>query len=116
MTKRRLTLYLVVGILAGLFVSACAGEAAGKIDLLGSSQAIPGGPAVRMVSLPSLEIARPALSAQFTFQKAESVAPAEQLQADPVSLEGMAAAQAAVQSQAQTIVYGHSGLCSRGAP
>ncbi len=118
MTRKRLALYLVLGILAGLFVSACTGQAAGKIDLLGNPEVITGGPLVKMVSLPSLEIARPAHSARFTFEKAEGIAPMEQQELDPLGLESVTAAQAALQSQAQTqtAIYGHSGLCSRGGP
>ena len=113
MTKRRLTLYLVVGIVAGLFVTACAGAATGQIDMLGNQDVVAGGPLVRSISLPSLDIARPAQSAQFNFEKAEVIAPVDQVEVNPLAVQGAAAAQSVLQAEAQTPIYG-SAMCARG--
>ena len=70
MTKRRLVQYLIVGALAGLFVSACAGVTSGQIALPETGDVLTVGPALDVQLAQSVEIARPGHSAQFVFEKA----------------------------------------------
>ena len=114
MTKRRLSLYLVVGIIGGLFVTACAGIAVGKVDMPAAGDLFGVGPSIHMDSLPSIEIARPAHSATFLFEKA-----GDNLYSDPETvMANNALAQASLTSlaheQAQTQILFQEGLCSRG--
>ena len=115
MTKRRLTYYLVIGIIAGLFVSACAGVATGKVALPGSGDVLTFGPAVDAQSAPSLAIAGPGHSAQFVFEKARPLE-TESLDAESLAVhaQSLVTSQTALETmqQAQT-QYQHPGLCSR---
>jgi hypothetical protein len=70
MTKRRLAQYLIVGALAGLFVSACAGVTSGQIALPEAGDVLTAGPAVDMSFAQTFDIARPGHSAHFVFEKA----------------------------------------------
>ena len=70
MTKRRLVPYLVFGVLAGLFVSACAGVTSGQIALPEPGDLLTAGPAWEAQLAPSFEFARPGHSAEFVFEKA----------------------------------------------
>ena len=89
---KRIRLALLLGILGGLFTSACAGVATGQVSLpAGGELFIAGGPAIDMQSPPSFEVSRPANSASYIFEKAE---------------------QSLLQSQMQTYDYG--GVCARG--
>jgi hypothetical protein len=68
MTKKARTLFFVIGILVGLTLTACAGVAAGKIDLAGAEDtAFFFGPAVNVAPLPEIAInlnaAKPSLTA-----------------------------------------------------
>ena len=99
MSKRRIAAYLLFGVVTGLVLTACAGVATGTIDLPGTTEVVTLGPAVDVQSDLTLEIARPANSAQFLFEKARTA----ELQAT-----GLLQEQGMMQAQ-------HSGpFCSRG--
>lgn len=122
MTTRRLSLYLVLGMIAGLFITACAGVATGKIDLPGAGDVFISGPVfdAQSAAQPAFEIARPAHSATFLFEKARPVVLGNlDANAEVARFKNYAAIQwtwAAVQ-QAQTETQTlHHGLCSRGGP
>ena len=73
MTKKRLLALLLIGILTGLLLSACAGVAAGKVEWTTPGEVFTGGPLLDVQSIPFLEVAQPGHSAQFTFEKAAIV-------------------------------------------
>ena len=114
MTKRKLSLFLALGIVGGLFVTACAGVAAGKVDVPVAGDLFGAGPAIYMQSLPSFELSRPAQSATFIFEKAGSNAYSD---SETVRLNNaivQAGAQSLIQNQAQTEMLFQHGLCNRG--
>lgn len=114
MTKRQLSLFLAIGIVGGLFVTACAGVAAGKVDMPAAGDLFGVGPAIHMESLPSIELPRPAQSATFMFEKA-----VPNIYSDPETVRlnnaiVQAGAESLIQDQAQTQMQFQHGLCSRG--
>jgi hypothetical protein len=70
MTRKRLLALLAFGLLTGLFLSACAGVAVGKVDFAQGNDLFLGGPLVDVQSLTFLDTVQPAQSAQFMFEKA----------------------------------------------
>lgn len=122
MTTMRLSLYLVIGMIAGLFITACAGVATGKIELPGAGDVFTSSPVFdRQFALqPAFGIARPAHSATFLFDKARPVELGNLDSTGEVARFQNYAAfkstwETAVQEQAQTQAL-HNGLCSRGGP
>lgn len=59
MTKKRLTIYFTFGIVAGLFLTACAGVATGNIKLPGVGQVSSFGPNVQVAPAPAIELDQP---------------------------------------------------------
>jgi hypothetical protein len=115
MAKKRLIVYLVVGILGGLFVSACAGVAAGTVDLPAAGEVpLVGGPAVDFDGLTSFEITRPGNSATFEFQKAVVEGQAPETDPALVGLQSVGV-QSSLQDlyQGATQVQAQGHFCSR---
>ncbi len=58
MLKKHVTFYLVLGIVAGLFLTACAGVVTGRVDMpVGGTTLL--GPAVDIWQAPALDFLRP---------------------------------------------------------
>jgi hypothetical protein len=55
MTKKSRVAYLVIGIVAGLLLTACAGVASGKIDLPGNPSVFTFGSSVQVVQIPEFQ-------------------------------------------------------------
>jgi hypothetical protein len=59
MTRKQRSVYLVLGLVVGLFLTACAGVATGQIDVAGAVNVPVLGPAIEGLHLPELNF-RPA--------------------------------------------------------
>lgn len=56
MTKKNRTVYLTLGIVVGLFLTACAGVVSGKIDVLDNTNAFTFSPSVQIVQVPQIQM------------------------------------------------------------
>ena len=118
MTRKHLTVYLALGVVAGLFITACAGVATGRIDLPAAGDVLSVGPAVDAQSAPSIDFARPSNWAKFVFEKARPVqVESIEYNMESVRLETLSTARALQQALWQSQVQAqHEGFCNRGSP
>ncbi|MBI3243413.1 MAG: hypothetical protein HYZ49_14080 [Chloroflexi bacterium] len=56
MTKKNRITYLILGVVVGLFLTACAGVVTGKIDVPGSTGVFTFGPSVQVVQAPEIQL------------------------------------------------------------
>ena len=54
MSKRKLAFFLVIGLIAGLFITACAGVATGQVNFIDTGGMVAFGPSIDTVTLPAL--------------------------------------------------------------